>query len=64
MMPSLIILALLAFIAPTLAVSIEEAQARVKSACPAIGRPCECAWHVRDCLPACHIQLRIECRPT
>jgi hypothetical protein len=48
-MLSVIVFALFAFLVPTL-VSIEAA-ARVNSACPAIGAPCECAWHVRDCLP-------------
>jgi hypothetical protein len=62
-MPSLIVFALFAFMASTLVVSV-EAEARVKAACPAFGRPCDCVWHVRDCLPTCHIEPRIECSPT
>jgi hypothetical protein len=49
-MPSLIVFALFALMASMLVVSV-EAEARMKSACPEFGRPCECVWHVRDCLP-------------
>ena len=61
-MPSAIVVALLAFMACALGASV-EAGATVKSACPEFGRPCDCAWHVRDCLPVCHIKPRIECPP-
>jgi hypothetical protein len=61
-MPSPIVFALFAFMVPTLVISV-VAEARVKSACPEFGRPCECVWHIRDCLPACHIEPRIECSP-
>jgi hypothetical protein len=61
-MPSAIVVALLAFMACALGASV-EAEAAVKSACPEFGRPCECSWHVRDCLPVCYIDLRIECSP-
>jgi hypothetical protein len=62
-MPSLIVFAFFALMAPTLVASV-EVDARVRSACPEFGRPCECARHVRECLPTCHIQPRIECSPT
>jgi hypothetical protein len=62
-MPALIVFALLAFMASTLVVSV-GAEARVKSACPEFERPCECVWYVRDCVPTCHIEPRIECSPT
>ena len=61
-MPSAIVAALLAFMACALGASV-EAEAAVKSACLEFGRPCECSWHVRDCLPVCYIDLRIECSP-
>lgn len=62
-MPALTMIALSAVLAFTLAVSV-EAEARVNSTCPEFGRPCECVWHSRDCLPACHIEPRIDCSPT
>jgi len=31
---------------------------------PNFGSPCGCAWHVRNCLPTCHIQPRLEYAPT
>lgn len=62
-MPFLIVFALFALMASMLVASV-EADARVRSACPGAGRPCECAWHVRDCLPTCHIQPRLQCSPT
>ncbi len=37
--------------------------AKVNTSCLALERPCECAWHVRDCLPRCHFQSRLECPP-
>jgi hypothetical protein len=62
-MRSLIVFALFVFMAPALVVSVED-EARVKSSCPEFGRPCECVWHGRDCLPICQIEPRIECSPT
>jgi hypothetical protein len=32
--------------------------------CLAVGRPCACVWHVRECLPACKVAPRFECAPT
>ena len=58
-MRSRVWLTLVAFLA-TLPLS-GAGQARVNTSCPAFGHPCECAWHVRDCLPRCHIQPRLEC---
>jgi hypothetical protein len=39
------------------------AQAKVETPCSAFGRICECEWYVRDCLPTCHLQPQIECKP-
>jgi hypothetical protein len=39
-------------------------EGKVATPCPVFGSPCECQWHVRDCLPTCHIQPRIECTQT
>jgi len=55
-----IFLALFVFLALGLRVS----EARVKLSCPEFGRPCECAWHVRDCVPICHVGPRVDCVPT
>ena len=35
--------------------------AKVPTSCPTLDQPCECAWPVRDCLPRCHLQPRLEC---
>ena len=59
-MRSLIISALFAV---TLAFSM-EAEARVETPCTAFGRPCDCPWYMRDCLPTCHIAPQIKCEPT
>ena len=59
-MPSLLWFALLAFMLADIALPT-EVQADVKRTCPEFGRPCDCAWHVRDCLPSCHIRPRLEC---
>ena len=61
-MRSCIGLAFLAFLA-TQALS-NAALAKVNTVCPAFGLPCECAWHIRDCLRTCHVQPRLECGPT
>ena len=62
-MPSLLWFALLAFTLATIAFSTET-QASVKTFCPQFGRPCECSWHMRDCLPTCHARPRLECNST
>ena len=62
-MPSLLWFALLAFMLADIALPT-EVQADVKRTCPEFGRPCDCPWHVRDCLPSCHIRPRLECAPT
>jgi hypothetical protein len=41
-----------------------ETQATVRSFCLGFGLPCECPWHVRDCIPTCRIQPYLECAPT
>lgn len=61
-MRSWISLVLLAFLA-TLALS-NTGLAKVNTVCPDFGGLCECAWHVRDCPPTCHMQQRLECGPT
>ena len=63
-MPSLLWFALFAFMLANIALSIEVQAGVKRTTCPEFGRPCECPWHVRDCLPACHIRPRLECAPT
>ena len=36
----------------------------VETPCPMYGSPCAAAWPVRNCLPTCHIQPRLEYAPT
>ena len=62
-MPSLLWFALLAFMLAAIAHST-AVQASEKRSCPEFGWPCDCQWYVRDCLPTCHIQPRIECTPS
>jgi hypothetical protein len=62
-MRSSVALAFFTFLATAISLSALS-QTRVDRPCPVFGRPCECAWHVRDCLPTCQIQLQIECVPT
>jgi hypothetical protein len=37
---------------------------QVETPCPMFGSPCASAWHVRNCLPTCHLQPRLEYAPT
>ena len=37
---------------------------QVETPCPMLGSPCASAWHVRNCLPTCHLQPRLEYAPT
>ena len=39
-------------------------EGKVETPCPTLGNPCGCAWQVRNCVPTCHIQPRLECAPT
>ena len=54
--------ALLVLLTAASAVST-EGQARARGTCPGFGSPCECAWHARDCIPACAIRPQVECPP-
>jgi hypothetical protein len=53
---SLTLLAFLATLAPS-----GDGRAKVNKPCLEVGRPCECLSPVRNCLPTCHIQPRLEC---
>ena len=37
---------------------------QLETPCPMFGSPCASAWHVRNCLPTCHLQPRLEYAPT
>jgi hypothetical protein len=55
----------LALLAVTTMLTLSGAgRANVKAPCSTFARPCDCAWHVRVCLPTGHIEPRMECTPT
>jgi hypothetical protein len=54
---------LIAYLALMLVFSAGE-EPRAETPCPTLGSQCDCSWHVRNCLPTCHIQPRLVCAPT